>query len=112
MNAAAKYINQSSFFHGQFASIRISFFSSLQMALIIGVLLSALAVIYVTNMQRMTCSQFEKEEQITHQQQLKWGRLMLEKASLVTPYRIEKLAQEKLDMVLPEVKHTMILRSE
>lgn len=110
MNAAAKYINQNSFLHGQFAGIRMSLFSTLQAILIVSILVSALAVVYVTNMQRLACSQLEKKEQIAHQLHLKWGRLMLEKASLVTPSRIENLAYEKLDMIFPATKNMMVLR--
>jgi cell division protein FtsL len=110
MNAAAKYINQSNFFHGQLVNIRISFSSSLQIALIIAVLISSLAVIYITNMQRVTLGQLENSEQAAHQLQLKWGKLLLEQASLATPSRVEKLATNKLGMVLPLNKNMMVLR--
>ncbi|MDF1757115.1 MAG: cell division protein FtsL [Legionellaceae bacterium] len=112
MNAAAKYINQSSFFHGQLASIRISFSSTLQIGLIVSVLVSALAVIYVTNMQRLTFNKLETAEQQNHQLQLKWGRLLLEQASLATSSRVESLARTKLNMILPDNKTIMVLRTQ
>lgn len=99
MNAAAKYINQSNFFQGQFAKIRLSSMSILQMSLIVAVFLSSLAIIYVTNMYRITYNKLEISENQTHQLQLKWGKLLLERASLATPYRVEKVAREKLNMV-------------
>lgn len=102
MNAAAKYINQSSFFHGQLAGIRISSMSFFHMSLIIAVLISSLAVIYVTNMHRITFSQLESAENRAHQLDVKWGRLLLEQASLATPYRVERIASEKLGMVFIE----------
>lgn len=112
MNAAAKYINQSNFFHGQFLSIRLSATSTLHMLLIVAVLISSLTVIYVTNMHRLTCSQLGSAEQRAHQLQLKWGKLLLEQASLESPSRVERIARAKLDMHLPENKNIMVLRTQ
>ncbi|MDP3561356.1 MAG: cell division protein FtsL [Legionellaceae bacterium] len=112
MNAAARDINQSNFFHGQIANIRLSFSSALQIGLLFAVLVSALAVVYVTNLQRVTLSQVEFEEQQTHQLQLQWGQLLLEQASLATPSRVERLAAGKLNMTLPIDKKMMVLRSQ
>ena len=72
------------------------------MSLIIAVLISSLAVIYVTNMHRITFSQLESAENRAHQLDVKWGRLLLEQASLATPYRVERIASEKLGMVFIE----------
>lgn len=111
MNAAAKVIHQSNFFSGHFADIRLSKPLSLQIILLISVLISGLAVVYITNMHRITFSQLEMEEQKTHQLQLQWGQYLLEQASLATPARVQKLAAEKLSMVVPVNKEAFILRA-
>jgi cell division protein FtsL len=98
MNSAAKHISQSIFFQGQMAEIRLSSISLMHIALIIAVLLSSLAVVYVTNVHRITFSQLELAENRYHQLELKWGRLLLEQASLATPYRVESIATLKLSM--------------
>ncbi len=112
MNAAARDINQSNFFHGQLASIRLSFSSALQIGLLFAVLISALAVIYTTNSQRITLSQLEAAEQQSHQLQLQWGQSLLEQASLATPSRVERFATDKLNMILPVDKRMMVLRAQ
>ena len=110
MNAAAREIHQSNFFSGQLTDMRLSKQLSLQIVLLIAVLISALLVVYVTNLHRVTFSQLQLEEQQSHQLELQWGQLLLEQASLATPARVEKLAAEKLHMVLPADKQTFILR--
>lgn len=110
MNAAAKVINQSSFFSGQLTEMHLSKGLWLQIILLVSVLFSALAVVYVTNMHRVTFSQLQSVEQQTHQLQLQWGQLLLEQASLATPARVEELAAEKLHMELPADKQIVILR--
>jgi cell division protein FtsL len=110
MNAAARDINQSNFFQGQLADVRLSRPFCMQLALLLAVLISALCVVYVTNLQRMTLSQVESSEQQEHQLQLQWRQLLLEQASLATPSRVQQLATKKLHMVLPLDKQTYILR--
>ena len=109
MNAAAKGINESNFFHGQWADVRLSRPLCLQIALVCSVLLSALAVVYTTNVERMTLSQLESAEQQGHQLEMQWGQLLLEQASLATPSRVEQLASEKLHVVLPTNKQLFFL---
>ena len=84
----------------------------LQLALLFAVLFSAVAVVYVTNLHRLTFSQLQVEEQQSHQLQLQWGQLLLEQASLATPGRVQELAEEKLHMTLPSNKETIILRAQ
>lgn len=104
MNAAARDINQTNFFHGQLMSMRLSFASIVRLSLMIVVLLSALAVIYTTNYYRLTLNQLESAEHVSHQLNLQWGQLLLEQASLATPSRVEVLASQQLKMVLPTTK--------
>ena len=111
MNAAAKVINQNSVFHGHLGKMRVSKYFYLQSALLFAVLLSALAVVYVTNLTRLTFSQLQSLEQEAHQLQLQWGQLLLEQASLATPARVEEMATERLHMVLPAHKQAFVLRA-
>jgi len=110
MNAAARGINQSDIFHGHLASMRLSRQLCLQITLLASVLISALGVVYTTNVHRNALSQLESAEQQTHQLQLQWGQLLLEQASLATPSRVQMLASEKLHMVLPANKQAFVLR--
>lgn len=110
MNAAAREIHQCNFFSGQWSDLRISKQLWIQMTLLVMVLFSALAVVYITNVHRLALSQLQIEEQQSHQLQLQWGQLLLEQASLATPARVEQWASEKLRMTLPRNKETILLR--
>ncbi|AUH72120.1 cell division transmembrane protein FtsL [Legionella sainthelensi] len=113
MNAAAKVINQEgTLFNGQLADIHMSKSLYMLVILLIAVLISALAVVYSTNSYRVTLNQVEQQEQFTHYLQLQWGQLLLEQASLATPARVEELASDKLQMVLPTSKNTYWLQAQ
>jgi cell division protein FtsL len=112
MNAAAKVINQGTLFNGQLADMQMSKSLYMLIILLVAVLISALAVVYSTNSYRVTLSQVEQQEQQTHYLQLQWGQLLLEQASLDTPARVEELATEKLQMVLPVSKNTYWLQAQ
>ncbi len=110
MNAAARDIHQSNVFYGALADMRLSRQLCMQIVLLLVVLMSALAVVYVTNMYRMSLSQLELAERQAHQLELQWGQLLLEQASLATPSRVQQLASDKLKMVLPTDHQTLVLR--
>ncbi|STX50699.1 cell division transmembrane protein FtsL [Legionella busanensis] len=112
MNAAARIINQSTLFNGQLFAMRISKKLWFTLILMLLVLSSALAVIYMTNEYRTNFSELQKLEQQGHQLQLQWGQLLLEQASLATPARVELLAKQKLQMRLPEDKQTFVLQAK
>jgi len=110
MNAAARVINQGNLFNGQLADMHMSKSIYMLIVLLASVLISALAVIYSTNAYRVTFSTLEQEQQQNHHLQLQWGQLLLEQASLATPARVEDLAKNKLNMILPGRKNTFLLR--
>ncbi|AWN73732.1 cell division protein FtsL [Legionella anisa] len=112
MNAAARVINQGTLFNGQLADMHMSKSLYMLIILLVAVLVSALAVIYSTNSYRVTLNKVEQQEQLTHYLQLQWGQLLLEQASLATPARVEELATEKLQMLLPTSKNTYWLQAQ
>lgn len=111
MNTAAKVIQQSSLFHGQW-TLQMPKLFLMQLLLLFFVLSSALSVVYLINLHRITCSEMQTAEQRTHQLELQWGQLLLEQASLATPARVERVATEKLHMVYPSRDKTFLLRAE
>jgi cell division protein FtsL len=112
MNAAAREINQTNLFKGNLTELRLSKSLCLQIILLLMVLVSAVAVVYVTNLHRLTFSQLEVVEQQKNELDMQWGQLLLEQASLVTPSRVQELAAEKLKMVLPDSKQMITLRAQ
>lgn len=109
MNAAAKMIHQGNIFNGQFADIQISKSLCIQVALLVAVLLSALAVIFATNGYRITFNELQNAENQAHKLELHWGQLMLEQASLEAPLRVQTLAADKLKMYIPGRKQAKLL---
>lgn len=112
MNAAARIINQGTIFNGQLADMHMSKSLYMLMILLVAVLVSALAVVYSTNSYRVTLNKVEQQEQLTHYLQLQWGQLLLEQASLATPARVEEVATDKLQMLLPTSKNTYWLQAQ
>lgn len=110
MNAAAKVIHQRNVFNGSLTDLHVSRQFCFHISLLLSVLISALVVVYLTNIQRVTVSQLQVEEQWAHQLTTERGQLLLEQATLATPARVEQLAAEKLHMVLPANKQAFILR--
>ena len=92
MNAAAKVIHQSTLFHGHLLEIRLSKEMIRLLITLLAMLASAIAVIYITNVDRLSYNRLEQLEKQQHQLQLEWGQLLLEQASLTTPAPVQNLA--------------------
>lgn len=110
MNAAARQMNQSTLFSGQIWGVRLSKELMLQLVLWVAVLASALAVVYSTNNHRETFTELQMAKRLQQNLQLRWGQLLLEQASLSTPARVQELATQKFQMVLPTNTQTVLLR--
>lgn len=110
MNAAARHINQSTLFSGQIWGVRLSKELMFQLVLWFAVLASSLAVVYSTNIHRETFTELQMAERMEQHLQLRWGQLLLEQASLSTPARVQELATQKFQMVLPTNTQTVMLR--
>ena len=112
MNAAARVIHQSNVFTGHWFAIRLSKEQGMMLLLVCLLLLSSLAIVYVTNEYRFALSELEYAEHQSHERHMEWGQLLLEQASLSTPGRVEHLASQQLGMHLPIEQVTLVLRSK
>jgi cell division protein FtsL len=110
MNAAARQIYQTTLFSGQIWSMRLSKQVVFQLLLLFSVLISALGVVYSTNVHREIFTELQFADKDAQQLQLRFGQLLLEQASLATPERVQELAAEKFQMVLPANNQTVMLR--
>jgi cell division protein FtsL len=70
--------------------------------LLLAVLLSAFAVIDARHENRVLFAQLQQLRQQRDAQNVEWGQLLLEQSTWSTHARIEQMATQKLDMVLPE----------
>lgn len=110
MNAAARAIHQSNLFSGQLFEMELSRSTRLVFILLFTLLISSLAVVYVTNEFRSNVSHLQQLEQESQQLHLQYGQLLLEQASWATPGRVEALAIQKLQMHLPNEKEVLTLQ--
>jgi len=109
MNAAAKLLNQGSLSRGWVVSLffaRVHFLVSLLTTL---TLFSALGIIYTSHYTRNSHAELQNAISLQSRLELQASHLLLEKSNLLTQSRIEKDASNKLSMVHPNSKNTIIL---
>jgi cell division protein FtsL len=66
------------------------------------IFLSALGVIYIQAESRLLFSQFQSMEQVRDELRVEWGQLLLEQGAWGTQARVENIAEQKLQMMLPK----------
>ncbi|MBS3953449.1 MAG: cell division protein FtsL [Methylomicrobium sp.] len=72
------------------------------MGLVVGLLGSALAVIYSKYQSRLLFIEIQKQERELDRYEVEWGQLQLELTTLAEENRVEQIAREKLRLVLPQ----------
>jgi cell division protein FtsL len=109
MNAAARLVHQGVLFrHIVFASswARRQFLVCL---FTLGVLASAFCMIYVTYTTRMLYANCQ-HELIEHEHLImRRGQLLLERSTLMRQARVQRLAENQLDMVVPDHQSIVIV---
>lgn len=111
MNAAAKAIHQSTLFSGRLADLTFSRDFMLIITVSLALFMSALAVIYTTNTWRLRVNYLSQLETQSNQLTVQWGQLLLEQASLASPSRVERFAEEHLKMHQPSDREILFLQS-
>lgn len=67
------------------------------------VLVSTLGVVSVTYESRTLFSALETTRNQQRNELEQWGKLLLEESAFSAPSRVERIAREELNMILPEV---------
>lgn len=111
MNVAARAFAQSplTWERGQGWRFKVSLQVFGVILLLLAVLFSALAVIYVKASQRNLYSEFQLAQQKRDHLQIEWSQLLLEQNTWAAPIRIQALAQQELGMQLPHTEATVLL---
>lgn len=78
----------------------------------LGVILSALSVVYVSHLCRQLYNELAKLEQQANALQVEWGRYLLEQSSWASLSRVEQLAKSQLQMRVPEPTEIVIVRAQ
>lgn len=109
MNAATRIVIQGNLFRGNLTRLVLSKETICLFVLLFAVLLSGLFTIWVKDLERRLNGQIEMAEQMKQHLQIEWGQLLLEQSTLVTQWRVQKIASQNLDMVQPQPARVIVL---
>ncbi len=76
------------------------------------VFMSAIAVVYYKHQSRLLFTKLQTLNQEIEALQVEWGQLLLEQGTWSSDARVERLAQEKLQMTLPLQSGVVSLEEE
>ncbi len=82
----------------------------LSAVLVIAVFFSALAVVVNQQDNRHLFNQLTSLQKSRNSMYVKWGQLLLEESTWSTQSRIQRIATENLDMVVPKQKNIVIVQ--
>lgn len=74
------------------------------------VCISAVSVVYSNYRARALFNEWQTSLKAQQQYEVEWGQLLIEKSALATYARLERLAAEKLSMVVPKVQQMQIIK--
>ncbi|MDH5361561.1 MAG: cell division protein FtsL [Gammaproteobacteria bacterium] len=78
--------------------------------LLAAVMFSAIAVVYVNQLERTLFVQLQAMQQQRDHLNLDWGRLQLEQSTWATHARIEGIARKQLGMSQPNFNEVVVIR--
>jgi cell division protein FtsL len=70
-------------------------------ALLVTLMVSALAVVYSKNYSRSVFIEIERHAQALDQYEVEWGQMQLELSTLAEQNRVERIAKERLQLIMP-----------
>jgi cell division protein FtsL len=109
MNAAARLLSQGSLSRGWVLSVILTRVPFTVLTLIAAVLVSALSVVYVTNTTRSLNANIQQTLAERNHLHIQWGQLILEKGTWIAPARVQKIAEEQLEMTALDSKSVVIV---
>ena len=74
------------------------------------VLGSAMGVVYTKHLNRKLHIELQQLQQSRDSLHVEWSKLLLEQGTLGSDVRVEQVAREQLDMVLPKHDEIMVIR--
>ena len=111
MNTAARTVYQSVVTPKRLIDLIVSRSQVLLVVLLVGVIFSALSVIYLTNKTRDLNIHLQSSQEKQEQLNMEWSQLLLEKSSWQSQSHVVEIATNALGMVIPEDKHYVLVNS-
>lgn len=84
----------------------------LTIVLWLAVCISALAVAYSNHRARLLFVEWQGQLKAQQKYEVEWGQLLIEKSSLTSYVRLERIAAEKLKMRVPAVEQIQIIKGD
>lgn len=112
MNAAARLLNQGALSRSWVISVFLARFQFVLFSCVFAILISALGLVYMTNTTRSLNANIQQVLVERDRLHVEWGQLLLEKSTLLMQARIQVIAQDKMDMLLPEGKAVVVINSK
>lgn len=79
-------------------------------ALLCLLVMSALAVVYVSHLNRHAFSEFQSALKERDNLDIEWGQLLLEQSALAQHARVEQIARTRLEMKAPDAKDIVLVQ--
>jgi cell division protein FtsL len=111
MNAAARLVHQSVLSRHFILAYFLTRQQLAVLLLALSILVSGLSVIYVTHVTRILYANVQHNLVEQQHLQVQKGQLLLERSTWMMQARIQKVAEEKLDMVVPD-HHSVVIIHE
>ena len=111
MNAAARLLNQGALSRSWVISVFFARFQFVLFSCVFAILISALGLVYMTNTTRSLNANIQQALVERDHIHVQWGQLLLEKSTLLMQARIQDLAEDKLNMVVPEGKAVVVINN-
>ena len=74
------------------------------------VLLSALTVVYLSDLNRRLFIQYQDTQATHNQLYVEWGKLLLEQSTWSTQARVQEIAQQRLGLELPATNDVVMIK--
>ena len=110
MNAIAKAIVQNLSFEGRFVPIKLSLSNLRVLFLVIAIMVSALAVVYTKDVNRRLFIDYQSLQQKNIDMSVDYGKLLLEQGAWSTQERVQLVATNSLNMVIPSSSNIVMLK--
>lgn len=109
MNAAARLVHQSGLTKHLLWTFLLTKRQIAVAAIALAVLLSALSIVYVTQVTRVLHAAYQANAAYKNRLQVQKGQLLLERSTWIMQARIQEIAENQLGMVVPDRKSVMVI---
>jgi cell division protein FtsL len=107
MNAAARAMEQSYLFEGEYRNILVHHSFVITLVLLAMVMVSAFNVVYLKGEERQVYTHWQQQQQVQHQLQLERSQLLVEFSTWAAPARVQNIAEQRLGMVAPRAQQVV-----